>query len=76
MATRIASEPRNLVAQYARTDVRKASFAFRVTKPWNRLPAEHRMGVTMFKGLRGLTSRRSQTQDSSVDGRWRPHGRG
>jgi hypothetical protein len=35
-------EPRNLVAQYARTDVRKVSFAVRVMEPWNRLPTKHK----------------------------------
>lgn len=38
--TRMASEPKNLVAQYARTEMRKSSFANRVTEPWNSLPAE------------------------------------
>ncbi len=37
--TRMASEPKNLVAQYARTKMRKSSFANRVTEPWNSLPA-------------------------------------
>jgi hypothetical protein len=39
--TRMASEPKNLVAQYARTEMRKSSFAKknRVTEPWNSLLA-------------------------------------
>jgi hypothetical protein len=39
-ATTIASEPKNLITQYARTELRKASFAIRVTEPWNTLPTE------------------------------------
>jgi hypothetical protein len=35
---RMASERKNLVAQYARTEMRKSSFANRVTEPWNSLP--------------------------------------
>jgi hypothetical protein len=41
-ATRMASEPKNLITQYARTELRKASFAIRVTEPWNTLPTELR----------------------------------
>jgi CheY-specific phosphatase CheX len=36
--TRMASEPKNLVAQNARTEMRKSSFANQVTEPWNSLP--------------------------------------
>jgi hypothetical protein len=51
MATRFASEPRNQVAQYAGTDVRKASFAVRVMEPWNRLPTKHKnAGNLALKG--------------------------
>ncbi len=39
-ATRMASEPKNLITQYARIELRKASFAIRVTEPWNTLPTE------------------------------------
>ncbi len=34
------SEPKNLITQYARTELWKASFAIRVTEPWNTLPTE------------------------------------
>jgi hypothetical protein len=39
-ATRMASEPKNLITQYARTELWKASFAIWVTVPWNTLPTE------------------------------------
>jgi hypothetical protein len=39
-ATRMASEPKNLTTQYARTELRKASLANRVTEPWNTLQTE------------------------------------
>jgi hypothetical protein len=29
---------KNIASQYARTDIRKASFAIRVAETWNRLP--------------------------------------
>ncbi len=45
-ATRIASEPRNLVAKYARTELRKASFAVRVSEPWNKLLAEQKNKIS------------------------------
>jgi hypothetical protein len=40
--TRMAAEPRNLVAQYSRTELRRASFAVRVTEQWNSLPTEQK----------------------------------
>jgi hypothetical protein len=36
--TKIVSEPRSLIAQYARTEMRKSSFVYRVMEPWNSLP--------------------------------------
>ena len=36
--TRRAAATHGLVVQYARTDIRKYSFAVRVVEPWNRLP--------------------------------------
>jgi hypothetical protein len=42
-ATRMASEPKNLITQSATTELRKASFAIRVTEPWNTLPTELKM---------------------------------
>jgi hypothetical protein len=37
----MASEPKNLITQYARTELWKASFAIRVTGvPWNTLLTE------------------------------------
>ncbi len=35
---KMVSEPRSLIAQYARTEMRKSSFAYRVMEPWNSLP--------------------------------------
>ncbi len=39
---RMAAEPRNLVTQYSRTELRRASFAARVTEQWNSLPTEQK----------------------------------
>ena len=36
--TRRAAATHGLVVQFARTDIRKYSFAVRVVEPWNRLP--------------------------------------
>ncbi len=40
--TRMATEPRNLVAQYSRTELRRASFVVRVMEQWNSLPTEQK----------------------------------
>jgi hypothetical protein len=54
LATSVLSEQKNPVAHYTRTDVRKASFAVRVTDPWNRLPEEHKNASSsmIFKRIR------------------------
>ncbi len=36
--TRRAAATRGLAVQFARTDIRKYSFAVKVVEPWNRLP--------------------------------------
>jgi hypothetical protein len=38
--TRTASEPRALVAQFARTGMGHFSFMIQVTEPWNSLPTK------------------------------------
>jgi hypothetical protein len=40
--TRMAAEPRNLVTQYSRTELRRASFAVRVMEQWNSLPTKQK----------------------------------
>jgi len=36
--TRRAAGAKNIASHYARTDIRKESFAIRVVETWNRLP--------------------------------------
>jgi hypothetical protein len=53
VTTRLASEPKNLVTQYVRTELRKTSFTIRVTELWNNMPAEHK-NVSRNKKFRRL----------------------
>jgi hypothetical protein len=47
--TRQAADPTSLVAQCARTDIRKFSFGVRVIEPWNRLLQDARNCVEKGK---------------------------
>jgi hypothetical protein len=40
--TRMASDPKNLLTQFARTELRKGSFGIRVTESWNVLTSEQK----------------------------------
>ncbi len=64
------SEPRNIVAEKARTGVIKASFAVRVTKLWNRVLAEHK-NVSSGMVFKRICKWEKPTSDSSEDGGWR-----
>jgi hypothetical protein len=44
--TRQATDPRSLIAQHARTDVRKYSLSVRATDTWNKLDSEMRYCIS------------------------------
>jgi len=56
--TRQAAGPRTLAGQYARTDIRKYSFAVRVVDDWNQLPDKLRGAQSQESFKRGLKSLR------------------
>ncbi len=59
-ATRRASEPRKMVAQYAQTELRKASFAVRVIEPSNKLPVEQKKNEISSKVLKRIRKRENR----------------
>jgi hypothetical protein len=70
--TRMAAEPRNLVTQYSRTELRRASFAIRVTEQWDSLPTEQKNA----KDSKAFRKMRKQEDQSQPGPRGRYHGPG
>jgi len=62
--TRQAAGPRTLAGQFARTDVRKHSFAVRVVERWNSLPDNVRVAENQEAFKRGLRAWRKNGGDN------------